>query len=52
MSLAPQTACVDRGGEWTSIPVSELKIGDTVLVKAGESVAVDVADICIFVPNG
>lgn len=41
LSLAPQTACVDRGGEWTSVPVSELKIGDTVLVKAGESVAVD-----------
>lgn len=41
LSLAPDTACVRRGDTWVNISVSELQIGDFVLVKAGESVAVD-----------
>ncbi|MDE6273854.1 MAG: cation transporter, partial [Clostridiales bacterium] len=41
LSLAPDTACVRRGDMWVNVSVSELQIGDLVLVKAGESVAVD-----------
>ena len=37
----PQEASVIRDGKETRIPVSEIAIGDTVLVRAGESIPVD-----------
>ena len=41
MNLAPKTATVERNGKELSIPTSEVKIGDIVIVKAGESVPLD-----------
>ncbi len=41
MSLAPDTVSVEREGEEQKIPLSEVKEGDTVLVRQGESIAVD-----------
>ena len=41
MKLAPQTACVLRGGEQVTIPVSEVNVGDLFLVRPGESIPVD-----------
>ncbi len=41
MSLTPDTAIlVDENGQW-EVPTNHLKVGDTVLVKAGESVPLD-----------
>ena len=41
MKLAPQTACVLRGGEQVTVPVSEVNVGDLFLVRPGESIPVD-----------
>ncbi len=41
MDLAPRTAHVIRGGEETEIPAEDVRIGDTFLVKPGESIPVD-----------
>lgn len=41
LSLAPDTVTVERGGETVTVSLSEVEIGDTVLVRQGESVAVD-----------
>lgn len=41
LDLAPKTARVIRDGVETEIPAEEVRIGDTVIVKAGESVPVD-----------
>ena len=41
MKLAPQTACVLRGGEQVTVPVSEVAVGDLFLVRPGESIPVD-----------
>jgi len=41
MDLAPKTARVERNGTETVIPTAEIKEGDTVIIKAGEAVAVD-----------
>ncbi|MEY9200532.1 heavy metal translocating P-type ATPase [Sinorhizobium fredii] len=41
MGLQPKTARVRRGGEMLEIPVAELRVGDMVLVRPGEKVAVD-----------
>lgn len=41
LSLAPDTVCVEREGEQTRISLSEVAVGDTVVVKQGEAVAVD-----------
>ena len=41
MKLAPQTACVLRGGEQITVPVSEVNVGDLFLVRPGESIPVD-----------
>lgn len=41
MNLAPKTATVERDGQELSIPVEEVCQGDTLIVKAGESVPVD-----------
>ena len=41
MDLQPATARVTRGGEHVDVPVEEIEIGDLVLVRPGEKVAVD-----------
>ncbi len=40
-SLAPQTARVLRGGEEVTVPVEEVQIGETVVVRPGEKIPVD-----------
>ena len=41
MNLAPKTATVVRDGVEQRVPTSELRVGDRVVVRAGESVPVD-----------
>ncbi len=41
MNLAPKTARVERDGREVMIPVEEVKEGDCIIIKAGESVPVD-----------
>ena len=41
MNLAPKTAAVERDGVEISIPTSELRQGDILLVRPGESIAAD-----------
>ena len=41
MRLAPQTACVERGGKEVSVPIDEVVRGDVFLVRPGESIPVD-----------
>lgn len=41
MELAPDTATVIRDGETVVVPLSEMRLGDTVQVKPGERVPVD-----------
>ena len=41
MELAPDTATVIRNGETVVVPLSEVRLGDTVQVKPGERVPVD-----------
>ena len=41
MELSPEVATVLRNGEERLVPVEELRLGDTVLVRPGERVAVD-----------
>ncbi len=40
-SLAPQTARVERDGAEVEVPVSQVKPGETVVVRPGERIAVD-----------
>lgn len=40
-SLTPQTARVEREGAELEIPVAEVKLGETVIVRPGEKIAVD-----------
>jgi len=40
-ALAPQSARVERDGVEVEIPVSEVNIGETVIVRPGERIAVD-----------
>ena len=40
-SLAPDTVTVEREGKTEKVPVSEVAIGDIIVVRQGESVAVD-----------
>jgi len=40
-SLVPQTARVERDGAEVELPVSEVKLGETVIVRPGEKIAVD-----------
>jgi Cd2+/Zn2+-exporting ATPase/Cu+-exporting ATPase len=40
-ALAPQTARVERDGVETEIPISEVKAGETVIVRPGEKIPVD-----------
>ncbi len=41
MDLAPKTARVRRGDEEVEVPTDEVRVGDIVVVRAGESVPVD-----------
>ena len=41
MDLRPKTAVVERAGQEQEIPIDEVMVGDTVIVKAGQSVPVD-----------
>lgn len=41
MDLAPKTATVERDGREEQIPVEYVQLGDTLIVKAGESIPVD-----------
>jgi Cu+-exporting ATPase len=40
-SLAPQTARVERDGIEVEVPVTEVKPGETIIVRPGEKIAVD-----------
>ena len=40
-SLAPQTARVERDGVEVEVPVTEMKVGETIIVRPGERIAVD-----------
>lgn len=39
--IAPEYACVLRGGEFVTVSPDEVVVGDTILIKAGERVPVD-----------
>lgn len=41
MALAPKTALVRRDGREVEIPVEELRVGDTFIIKPGQSIATD-----------
>lgn len=41
MRLAPQTACVVRGGSEQTVPIGEVVRGDIFVVRPGESIPVD-----------
>lgn len=41
LALAPQTARVERNGEFIEVPAKEVKIGDTLRAVPGERLAVD-----------
>ncbi len=41
LSLAPDTVTVERDGKEIALPLSEVQAGDLVIVKTGDSVAVD-----------
>jgi len=41
VAMAPQTARVERAGQEMEIPIGQLGIGDTVLIRPGEKIPVD-----------
>jgi P-type Cu+ transporter len=41
LSLQPQTACVERDNAEQRIPITALRIGDTVVIRPGERVPID-----------
>ena len=41
MDLQPKTARIIRGGETVDVPVTEVRSGDTLVVRPGERIAVD-----------
>lgn len=41
MGLTPKTARVLRAGQPTDVPIEEVKVGDTVIVRPGEKIPVD-----------
>ena len=41
MDLAPKTATVERNGQQLEVPVEQVVVGDTVLVKPGQRIPVD-----------
>jgi Cd2+/Zn2+-exporting ATPase/Cu+-exporting ATPase len=40
-ALTPQTARVERDGKEVEIPISEIRVRDTIIVRPGEKIAVD-----------
>ncbi len=40
-AMAPQTARVERDGEEVEVPVGEVRVGETVIVRPGENIPVD-----------
>ncbi len=40
-AMAPQTARVERNGAELEVPVAEVRVGETVIVRPGEKIAVD-----------
>ncbi len=40
-TLSPQTARVERDGVETEVPIHEIKVGETIIVRPGEKIAVD-----------
>ena len=40
-TMAPQTARVERGGEEREVPIGEVVVGETVIVRPGEMIPVD-----------
>jgi len=45
MKLQPETALVERSGEAVVTPISEVRVGDILLIKPGASIPVDAAVI-------
>jgi Cu2+-exporting ATPase len=41
LDLAPQTATVERDGRQVEVPAAEVRVGDVVVLKPGDKVAVD-----------
>lgn len=41
MGLSPREAHLKRGGRLLTVPLSELAVGDTIIIKPGEKVSVD-----------
>ncbi|GGL71590.1 heavy metal translocating P-type ATPase [Halocalculus aciditolerans] len=41
MDLSPDEATVKRGGEEVTVPVDDVRVGDTVVVKPGEKIPMD-----------
>lgn len=41
MNLQPQTALKKLGNDWQEVPVSDLKVGDVILVRPGGQIPVD-----------
>ncbi len=44
-AMAPQTARVERDGEEREVPIGEVRVGETVIVRPGEKIPVDGAVI-------
>ena len=40
-AMMPDVACVESDGDLLEIPVSEIKVGDIIVVREGETIAVD-----------
>lgn len=40
-AMAPQTARVERNGEEREVPVTEVQVGETIIVRPGEKIPVD-----------
>ncbi|MDR1109915.1 MAG: heavy metal translocating P-type ATPase [Deltaproteobacteria bacterium] len=45
LDLAPKTATVERDGQEMTVPTAEIRVGDAILVKAGETIAAD--GVCV-----
>lgn len=41
MDIRPDTASVERGGELVVVPPSDVQVGETIVIKPGEKVALD-----------
>ena len=41
MDLSPKTACVRRNGNEVTVPIENVKLGEIVVVRSGESIPVD-----------